>query len=131
VRGSQFLTLGMSFLSLGNWFLMFGNRAKAPRRFTESRGKGLRAARTGLVQVRRSGPPHPILSPQRGRSGNSTSQPRNFEIISFAFAGFFLHSRSAPSISGATTVASDSMTNIGVSAVNLSQVIFSLGVAPE
>ena len=28
-------------------------------------------------------------------------------------------------------VASDSMTNIGVSAVSLSQVIFSFGVAPE
>ena len=30
-----------------------------------------------------------------------------------------------------TMVASDSITNIGVSAVSLSQVIFSLGVAPE
>ena len=34
-------------------------------------------------------------------------------------------------ISGATIVASDSMTNMGVVSVNLSQVIFSLGVAPE
>ena len=32
---------------------------------------------------------------------------------------------------GATIVASDSMTNIGVRSVSLSQVIFSLGVAPE
>ena len=37
----------------------------------------------------------------------------------------------ASKISGATIVASDSITNIGVSFVNLSQVIFSFGVAPE
>jgi hypothetical protein len=42
-----------------------------------------------------------------------------------------VHSSSACSISGATMVASDSMTNIGVSSVSLSQVIFSFGVAPE
>src|SRR6185503_13670372 len=49
----------------------------------------------------------------------------------FARAGLALHSSSAFNTSGATTVASDSMTNIGVSAVSLSQVIFSFGVAPE
>lgn len=37
----------------------------------------------------------------------------------------------ACSMSGATIVASDSITNIGVRSVSLSQVIFSLGVAPE
>jgi hypothetical protein len=42
-----------------------------------------------------------------------------------------LHSRSALRMSGATIVASDSITNIGVSSVSLSQVIFSFGVAPE
>jgi hypothetical protein len=42
-----------------------------------------------------------------------------------------LHSSSACSISGTTIVASDSTTNIGVSSVSLSQVIFSFGVAPE
>ncbi len=34
-------------------------------------------------------------------------------------------------ISGATIVASDSMTNFGVEAASLPQVIFSLGTAPE
>ena len=37
----------------------------------------------------------------------------------------------ADKISGVTIVASDSMTNIGVFSVSLSQVIFSFGVAPE
>src|SRR5438045_8494234 len=48
-----------------------------------------------------------------------------------AAAGCRLHSSSASSISGTTIVASDSITNIGVFAVSLSQVIFSFGVAPE
>src|SRR5450432_4323716 len=48
-----------------------------------------------------------------------------------AASGCALHSSSARSMSGTTMVASDSTTNIGVSAVSLSQVIFSLGVAPE
>src|SRR5262245_40375829 len=50
---------------------------------------------------------------------------------SSAAAGFRLHSNNALRIRGATIVASDSMTNIGVSAVSLSQVIFSFGVATE
>jgi hypothetical protein len=41
------------------------------------------------------------------------------------------HPRILAKISGATIVASDSITNIGVSLVSLSQVIFSFGVAPE
>jgi hypothetical protein len=52
-------------------------------------------------------------------------------MIRSAAFGFALHSRSARSMSGATTVASLSITNIGVRSVSLSQVIFSLGVAPE
>ena len=47
----------------------------------------------------------------------------NVEII-------YLFNRYAK-ISGATIVASDSMTNFGVSIPNLPQVIFSLGIAPE
>ena len=56
---------------------------------------------------------------------------RLFAINARAFAGCCLHSRSALSSSGTTIVASDSMTNIGVFSVSLSQVIFSFGVAPE
>ena len=52
-------------------------------------------------------------------------------ISLFASFGFRWHSSRAVSIRGATIVASDSITNIGVFSVNLSQVIFSLGVAPE
>ena len=52
-------------------------------------------------------------------------------MIRSAALGSCLHSSSALSSSGATIVASDSMTNIGVFSVSLSQVIFSLGVAPE
>src|SRR3954470_4268731 len=52
-------------------------------------------------------------------------------MSALAPAGSRLHSSSAVKRSGATMVASDSMTNIGVSSVSLSQVIFSLGVAPE
>ena len=50
-----------------------------------------------------------------------------------AFADFelALHSSNADNINGTTMVASDSITNMGVFCVNLSQVIFSLGVAPE
>ena len=50
-----------------------------------------------------------------------------------AFAAFelALHSSNADNINGTTMVASDSITNMGVFWVNLSQVIFSLGVAPE
>ena len=49
----------------------------------------------------------------------------------FASAGFSFASRSARRSSGTTMVASDSITNMGVSLVSLSQVIFSFGVAPE
>src|SRR3954453_8887778 len=52
-------------------------------------------------------------------------------MAALAAAGSFLHSSSALSRSGTTMVASDSMTNMGVVSVSLSQVIFSLGVAPE
>lgn len=48
----------------------------------------------------------------------------------------FMHTRcynpsTYPKISGATIVASDSMTKLGVSTASFSQVIFSLGTAPE
>ena len=49
----------------------------------------------------------------------------------FASAGFSLVSSSARRSGGTTMVASDSITNIGVNLVSLSQVIFSFGVAPE
>src|SRR6185503_9308975 len=52
-------------------------------------------------------------------------------MSALAACGLARHSSSARSIRGATIVASDSMTNIGVSSVSLSHVIFSLGVAPE
>src|SRR5688572_31470771 len=52
-------------------------------------------------------------------------------MIASAAFGSCCASSSADSIRGATIVASDSMTNIGVSSVSLSHVIFSLGVAPE
>ena len=51
--------------------------------------------------------------------------------MAFAAFGLALHSSNAESINGTTMVASDSITNMGVFWVNLSQVIFSLGVAPE
>lgn len=41
------------------------------------------------------------------------------------------HPSSAANINGATIVASDSMTNIGVVMSSLPQVIFSVGTAPE
>ena len=49
----------------------------------------------------------------------------------FAASGALWHSSRALRMSGATMVASDSITNIGVFSVSLSQVIFSFGVAPE
>jgi len=52
-------------------------------------------------------------------------------MSALASTGCCLHSSSAESMRGTTMVASDSITNMGVSAVSLSQVIFSFGVAPE
>lgn len=49
----------------------------------------------------------------------------------FYFSTILYLSKIASNIRGATIVASDSMTNIGVCFVSLSQVIFSFGVAPE
>ena len=61
----------------------------------------------------------------------STGAQPCLAISAFASAGWALHSSSALSISGATIVASLSITNIGVVSVSLSHVIFSFGVAPE
>src|ERR1051326_3869321 len=56
-----------------------------------------------------------------------------FSLIAFScilIPGTY-HPRTLAKISGATIVASDSMTNLGVSTLSFPQVIFSLGTAPE
>jgi hypothetical protein len=72
--------------------------------------------------------PDPVLQPRRRRG---LAYRPYLAMSALAAAGLALASRSALSMSGATMVASDSTTNMGVSSVSLSQVIFSLGVAPE
>jgi len=77
---------------------------------------------------------HDVRHRRQGPAGRPAGLVRIFytpAISALAAVGFCWHSSSARSSSGTTMVASDSMTNIGVSAVSLSQVIFSFGVAPE
>ena len=72
-----------------------------------------------------------MLRRGRARCRTGSQAPMTSAISLLAPAGFALHSRSARKTSGTTIVASDSITNIGVVSVSLSQVIFSFGVAPE
>jgi hypothetical protein len=80
-------------------------------------------------------PPKPMtswreLGPQRFAKCRLVSA--RLALMSAAAAlGLAFASIRACSISGATMVASDSITNMGVRSVSLSQVIFSLGEAPE
>ena len=73
-----------------------------------------------------------MVCPQEHQCGaRESAEAANAGMSVRAPSGWCWHSNNALSISGTTMVASHSMTNIGVSLVSLSHVIFSLGVAPE
>ena len=86
-----------------------------------------------------------LITSNRGLCGGYNSQvikktitkikegvsPRS-DLGEFDYFSLILYlSKIASNINGTTIVASDSITYLGVSLVNLSQVIFSFGVAPE
>ena len=103
---------------------------KNPRPLLRNAGNSKQTERGGFEppMTRRpywiSNPAHSTALPplQAGRK----YRPKSGEVIPT-----FYQPRTYPKISGATIVASDSTMKLGVSTASFSQVIFSLGTAPE